>query len=131
MEPRACSRWSFALFSFVLGACSEKPRTDNAADSSVHSEAGFVSEAGVGSEAGVAVTAQPLLAPPFDVTLTATADSYIAQGTSTFNFGTSTAIDVTGVALSGWEAGPSRSTTRPSRMLWVQTRFSRRGCNSP
>jgi hypothetical protein len=119
------------LFSFVLGACSEKPRTDNAADSSVHSEAGFVSEAGVGSEAGVAVTAQPLLAPPFDVTLTATADSYIAQGTSTFNFGTSTAIDVTGVALSGWEAGLVSFDDTAIKNVWVQTRFSRRGYNSP
>lgn len=88
MKPRARFGWSFALFGLVLSACAEKHRAQ------------VVESSHVGAE----VKGQPLLAP-FDVTLTATADTTISQGTPTLNFGTDSSINITGVALSGWDAG--------------------------
>lgn len=70
--------------------------------------AGSGEQAGVGGEVprqpDVGLVTQKL-SPPTVVTLNATADTYITQATPTLNFGTATVIDVTGVALSGWEAG--------------------------
>jgi hypothetical protein len=45
------------------------------------------------------------LATPTVVSLSASADAFIAQATPTFNFGNSTDVDVTGTALTGWQAG--------------------------
>src|SRR5262245_58110768 len=58
----------------------------------------------VRASAGVGSHAEALTTPTV-MNLTATADTHVAQGTPTFNYGTATAMKVTGVALTGWEAG--------------------------
>ena len=94
LSSRFSSAWMFFLAAWY--GCSGQPHSSrDAMDASAAAE----------KDAAVVADVQALAAAPSVVTLNATADTYIAQGTATQNYGTATRIDVTGVALSGWEAG--------------------------